>query len=69
MTILPNRDQNSAVFTTTNPVTQTAEADVNKAFIYPTLSPLLLAIGRLSKIEPKRIKLPNPIASTVAGLN
>ena len=55
------------VSTTTNPVTHTAEVDVNSAFTRPTLSPLLDDKGKLSKTAPIIITLKNPNTKTCAG--
>ncbi len=60
ITVFPNSVHCSNVFTTTNPVTQTAEVAVKKALINPTFSPLLLAMGKLSKKLPNKITAKNP---------
>jgi hypothetical protein len=62
-------DQWVAVFTTISPVTQTAEADVNKASNMPMLFPSADAIGRFNRIEPTRMSVIKPRARTLGGFN
>lgn len=69
ITIWPNKDQCSAVFTTVKPVTHTAEAEVNSALIKPILSPFLLAMGKLSSMAPNTIKTPKPTTRNLGGFS
>jgi hypothetical protein len=55
------------VSTTTRPVTQTAEVDVNNAFKKPTLCLSCVATGSVSKHPPKSIIPRNPSANICTG--
>jgi hypothetical protein len=57
------------VFTTTKPVTHTAEADVNSASKNPMLLPFCDAIGRFNKMAPIKIIDKNPSARILGGFN
>ena len=63
----PNSLQYVPVSTTTNPVTHTAEVEVNRAFKNPILSPFWVEIGKFNIIAPNNINIPNPITITLAG--
>ena len=56
MTSFPKNDQVSLVFATTNPVTQEAELEVNRALTKPTDLPLALARGRVNNRAPIKMR-------------
>jgi len=68
MISLPKNDQCCAVFTTVRPVTQVAEADVNKLSRNGVKLPSADDKGKLKSTPPENIKNKNPSTSICVGL-
>lgn len=64
ITTSPKTDQCDSVSTTTRPVMQTADVAVNSAASQPADSPVVVAIGRVSRSVPSPMAPPNPVATT-----
>jgi hypothetical protein len=69
MTTLPKKLQVEAVLTTTSPVTQVADVDVNNAVVRGTEVLATVEIGSLSKTAPIIIIVRKPNTRLLAGLN